>query len=290
MNLNPELLDPLITKNTKAVLVVHFAGQSVDFDRILPIAQQHGLPVIEDAAHAHGSRWRGRGLGSIGIAAGFSFQGSKNMTAGEGGMITTNDEHIARLCESYYSLGREAGRPWYEFHRLGWNYRMSEFQAALLRAQLGRLHQQNARRMVNARILDERLSQIPGIVPVERLAGADAHSYHIYMFRYEKSAWDGLPRQKFIEAVRAEGIPVDFGYAFPLFENPLFLEKNFHANGWDSDPTDYRCYQATCPVSRRLCYDEAVWIPHSTLLGSADDMQDICKAVEKVREHRGRLM
>jgi dTDP-4-amino-4,6-dideoxygalactose transaminase len=153
-NLNPDLLEAAITPRTKAIEPVHFGGQPADMDRILEIAQKHGLFVVEDAAHAHGSEWRGRKVGALGDAGSFSFQSSKNMTAGEGGIILTNDTNLAERCDSLLWAGREKGRPWYEFHRLGWNYRLTEFQAAILLIQLGRLEAQNERRMENARYLN----------------------------------------------------------------------------------------------------------------------------------------
>ena len=147
LNLDPARLEEAITPRTKAIVPVHFAGLAADMDAIgQALRRDHGIAVIEDAAHAHGGTWNGRPLGSIGSAATFSFQASKNMTAGEGGLITTNDPAMAEMCESLVWVGRKIGRPWYEHHRLGWNYRLTEFQAALLIAQLERLEEQTARR------------------------------------------------------------------------------------------------------------------------------------------------
>src|ERR1035437_9767949 len=124
-------------------------------EQILSIARRHNVAVLEDAAHAHGARWNDQGLGFLGQAGTFSFQVSKNMTAGEGGLITTNDRDLAELCESYIWSGRKRGRAWYERCRVGWNYRLTEFQAALLLAQLQRLEAQNPRRMSNAIYLSQ---------------------------------------------------------------------------------------------------------------------------------------
>ena len=126
---------------------------------------RRGIPVLEDAAHGHGGSWNGRGLGSIGAAGTFSFQASKNMTAGEGGLITTDDPDVAELCDSYIWCGRKIGRPWYEHHRLGWNYRMTEFQAAILGAQLARMTEQSEQRLANGLYLNERLGRNPGHPP-----------------------------------------------------------------------------------------------------------------------------
>ena len=111
LNLDPARLEEAITPRTKAIVPVHFAGLAADMDAIGRIAARHGIAVIEDAAHAHGGYWNGRPLGSIGAAATFSFQASKNMTAGEGGLITTNDPAVAEICESLVWVGRKMGRP-----------------------------------------------------------------------------------------------------------------------------------------------------------------------------------
>src|ERR1035437_8503927 len=126
-------------------------------EQILSIARRHNVAVLEDAAHAHGARWNDQGLGFLGQAGTFSFQVSKNMTAGEGGLITTNDRDLAELCESYIWSGRKLGHAWYEHFCLGWNYRMTEFQAALLLVQLQRPAGRTARRMANGFHLSQAL-------------------------------------------------------------------------------------------------------------------------------------
>src|SRR5205814_2217338 len=149
-NLDPLRVEQAITNRTKAIIPVHFAGQACDMEALRAIAQRHNLSIVEDSAHGHGGAWKEQGLGTIGNAGTFSFQASKNMAAGEGGIIITNDEHLARLCASYIWGGRQVGRPWYEHHRLGWNYRMTEFQGAILLEQVRRLEDPNARRRHNA--------------------------------------------------------------------------------------------------------------------------------------------
>ncbi|NLT41490.1 MAG: DegT/DnrJ/EryC1/StrS family aminotransferase, partial [Anaerolineae bacterium] len=165
-NLDPALLEAAITDRTRAIMPVHFGGQSCDMDAILDIARRHGIAVVEDAAHGHGSEWRGRKVGALGDIGSFSFQASKNMTAGEGGIVLTNNRDLAEKCDSLLWAGRQKGRPWYEFHQLGWNYRMTEFQAAILLVQLERLAEQNARRMDNARYLAKLIADLPGLAPL----------------------------------------------------------------------------------------------------------------------------
>jgi dTDP-4-amino-4,6-dideoxygalactose transaminase len=288
-NIDPDRIEEAITPRTRAIEPVHFGGQPADMDRVLEIASKHGLAVIEDAAHAHGSEWRGRKVGALGNAGSFSFQASKNMTAGEGGMILTNDSALAERSDSYLWAGREKGRPWYEFHRLGWNYRLTEIQAAILLIQLTRLEEQNQRRMENARYLDQQLAEVGGVKPLKWDERATKHSHHIYIMRYDANAFGGLSRDRFVQALSAEGIPASSGYAFPLYANPMFLNREFYPQGcpiscqyYDHD-VDFAAYAEKCPVSERICREESVWLEHRLLLGTKKDMDDIAVAVAKIK-------
>jgi dTDP-4-amino-4,6-dideoxygalactose transaminase len=275
-NMDPRRLEEAITPRTKAVVPVHFAGAAADMEAILEITTRRGLKVLEDAAHGHGGTWNGRGLGTIGAAGTFSFQASKNMTAGEGGLITTDDQELAEICESLIWVGRQAGRPWYEHHRLGWNYRLTEFQGAILIEQLKRLGQQTARRLANGVHLNEELARIPGIHPLRIPSYATCHAFHIYVFRFDAAEF-GLSRQVFLEALEAEGIPASSGYAHPLYGNPLFREPGL--------PLDYSRFKDLCPQAEKAC-TEAVWLEHRLLLGDREDLDDIVDAIRKIHMHR----
>jgi dTDP-4-amino-4,6-dideoxygalactose transaminase len=289
-NIDPIRVEEAITARTKAIIPVHFAGQAADMDSLLSIAKRHDLLVVEDAAHAHGATWNGKGLGSIGHAGTFSFQASKNMTAGEGGLITTQDRDVAEMCESYIWGGRKIARPWYEHYRLGWNYRMTEFQGAILLQQLRRLEAQNRKRRDNARYLDERLSKLPGIHPLRVREYVSGHSHHLYIFRFSAQEF-GVSRQDFIAALEAEGISCLAGYAHPLYKNPMFLRQDFYPRGCPltcghyNHTVDYASFEALCPNAERACR-EAVWLEHRQLLAEREDMDDIVQAVEKIYEHR----
>jgi len=288
--LDPARFEQAITSRTKAVIPVHFAGQAADMAAILQIAKEHKLRVIEDAAHGHGATWKGQGLGSIGDAGTFSFQASKNMTSGEGGLIITNSEECARLAESYTSLGRETGAPWYEHYRLGWNYRMTEFQGAILLEQLKRLEGQNAKRRESAAYLTQRLSQIPGLHTLSVPAYATRNSCHLYMFCLNEQDF-GLSRENFLAALEKEGIPCSAGYAHPIYQNPMFLNRDFYSHdcplscGHYGKSLDYASFEALCPNAERACR-EAVWFEHRLLLGEHEDMDDIVHAISKIHEHR----
>jgi dTDP-4-amino-4,6-dideoxygalactose transaminase len=262
-------------------------------DMIIQIAAKNNLVVIEDAAHAHGSEWKGKKAGSFGRFSSFSFQASKNMTAGEGGILCTNDQGLAAECDSLLWAGRKQGRPWYEFHRLGWNYRLTEFQAAILRIQLGRLDEQCCCREQNAWYLSAKLSQFEGITPLIQDERTTRHGYHIYMFRYNEETI-GLPREKFIAASQAEGIPLMAGYTFPLYKSPMFLKKQFINGSFPlgttyHDDIDYACFEKMCPIAERACSSEAVWIPQNVLLGTEQDMDDIVAAIKKILDNKSQL-
>ncbi|HQM48126.1 MAG TPA: DegT/DnrJ/EryC1/StrS family aminotransferase [Candidatus Hydrogenedentes bacterium] len=292
-NIAPGCIEEAITSRTRAIMAVHFGGQPADMDRVLEIARKRRLLVLEDAAHAHGCEWKGRKAGSFGTFSSFSFQASKNMTAGEGGILCTNDQTVAAECDALTWAGRRPGRPWYEFHRLGWNYRMTEFQAALLRVQMTRLAGQNRVRHDNASYLTELLLAMEGVRPLVQDGRVTMNGYHLYIFRYDEKSV-GVPRAKFVEALVAEGIPASCGYPFALYKNPMFIEKQFINGAFPLGTAyhgdmDYAAFEARCPVAERACSGEAVWLPQQVFLGTHGDMHDIAAAVAKVLKHKEEL-
>lgn len=288
-NLDPDKLEAAITERTRVIVPVHFGGLPADMDRIMEIARRHGLHVLEDAAHGHGGEYKGRKIGSLGDIAAFSFQASKNMTAGEGGIITTNNEMLGDLSRSFHNCGRALGGAWYGHERIGGNYRLTEFQSAILACQLARLEAQTLTRDANGRYLNEKLAQIPGLSPLPRGQGETRHSYHLYVFRFDEEEF-GLPRAAFLSAMGAEGISVSGGYGLPLYEQPVFAKKQFGPyTGATAYQNDLEINRENCPVSERACRSEACWISHSLLLGSRADMDDIVAAAAKVYEHRAGL-
>lgn len=285
--LDPQAVEAALTPRTRAVIPVHFGGQSAALDEILAIAKRHGLVVIEDAAHAHGAEYRGRRLGSLGALATFSFQASKTLTSGEGGIILTSDSDLERLCRALHTCGRFPESAWYEHQLLGGNYRMTEFQAALLSAQFERLEEQVQRRERNGLLLNRELSKIPGIRPLQRGFGETRHGYHLYLFRYDPEVFDGVRREVFIQALNAEGIPCISGYDRPLYRQPVFLQQAF--GPFRQAGAAYPDYgQVDCPVSEQACR-EACWLGHALLLGEESDLYDIVEAVAKIYTLRNDL-
>jgi dTDP-4-amino-4,6-dideoxygalactose transaminase len=286
-NLDPAAVEAALTPRTRAIIPVHFGGQPADMAALLDLAGKRGLLVIEDAAHAHGAEYRGRPAGSLGHIASFSFQSSKNLTAGEGGIITTNDDALAAACRSIHNCGRVPGGLWYEHHVISGNYRLSEFQGAVLNAQLDRLAAQTATRDSNGRYLAARLSQLPGVHPQRRPADCTRHSCHLFLLRIDSAAF-GAPRGAVIPALQAEGIPCAPGYGFSLHRQPMFRDKAF--GPYLAQAAARLDYSRThCPNSDLLCREQALWLEQSILLGSQADMDDIARAFEKVHANRGAL-
>lgn len=287
-NLDPDRVEEAVTPRTRAVVAVHFAGLPADMDRLGEIAGRHGLAVIEDAAQAHGARWGGRGVGAIGSIGAFSFQSSKNLNAGEGGIMLTNDDGLAAAARSLADCGHAEQGPRYNHFRMAGNNRMTEIQGALLLDQMDHLETQADLRHANGEYLTERLGAVPGVVPVARPAKADRHARHIYMFRYNEASFGGVPKTRFIEALRAEGIPASPGYSIPLYKQPVFTERNYGI--YRSPALSAVDYDAlNLPVTERACRSEAVWFSQNVLLGGRDDMEDIVRAVAKIGEHRDEL-
>jgi dTDP-4-amino-4,6-dideoxygalactose transaminase len=286
-NLDPKAVAAAITPRTRAIIPVHFAGQPAAMRRIMTIARKHNLVVIEDAAHAHGASHENRPAGSLGHMASFSFQSSKNLTAGEGGIITTNDAHLAEACRSIQNCGRVPGGVWYEHHVISGNYRLGEFQGAVLNAQLTRLKKQTATRNRNGAYLATRLARLPGIFPQQRPQECTRHSYHLFMLRLDAKQF-GASRAAVLSALQAEGIPCSAGYGFSLHHQPLFRNKTFGPYLPQAAPRlNYR--KTRCPNSDLICREQGVWLEQKLFLGPRSDMDDIARAFEKVYENRAIL-
>ena len=279
-NLDPSKIESAITKRTKAIIPVHFAGLACDMDHIMAIAQKHNLFVIEDAAHAHGGEYKGKKLGSIGHAGCFSFQSSKNLNAGEGGLIVTDDEKLFDMMNSLRNVGRVKDGQWYEHHYIGCNYRITQFQAALLSQQLTRLEHQTRLRDENGKYLSELLEPIDGITPLTRGHGETLHTYHLFIFRYDKSKFNGLSKKEFSEMLAAEGVPSFMGYPKPIYEQPLFQQKNFMCYAIP-EYVDYS--KVHCPIAERACYEEAIWILQHAMLGTKEDIEQFAEAIKKIK-------
>jgi dTDP-4-amino-4,6-dideoxygalactose transaminase len=197
-------IEAAITERTRAIVPVHLGGSAADLDAILPLGQRRGLPVLEDACQAHLGEWKGRKVGTLGKAGCFSFQASKNLNSGEGGAIVTDNTAFVESCYTFHNNSRTRATSGdnFSYRGTGGNFRLTEFQAGILQAQMTRLDAQSRTRETNAAHLSGLLKEIPGLTPARMYAGCTRNAYHLYMFRYDAAAFGGLPRARFLEALK----------------------------------------------------------------------------------------
>lgn len=265
-NIDPERIEDAITPLTKAIIPVHFGGPLADMDRIMAIAHQHGLIVIEDAAHAHGSEWNGQRAGSFGLISSYSFQNGKVMTAGEGGMVLTNNEAIAADLRSWANQGRRPGYTFFHHFTLATNLRLTGLQAAVLIAQLERLPSQIATRTKNAELLLKLLKEVDGIHWQEVPRQVNVNSWYLLLGRVDEKRL-GMSRTEFHQMLTGAGVPCTPFYPHTLYENPLYKESP--------------CRITPCPNAEAYIHD-AFWIPHNVLLGDEELMHDIAGCIRSV--------
>ena len=301
--IDPEEIEKAITPRTKAIVPVHLYGSFCNMDEILKIAEKHNLYVIEDCAHKHGGEWNGMKAGSIGDIGSFSFQLSKHLTAGEGGVVTTNNVDLAERLDALRNCGRrpealnkelDKGAGIYSdqgnFLQSG-NFRMTEFQAAILIEGLKRLPEQNRLRDENAIYLNPLLASMPGVEAMKRDRRETKEAYFNFAFRYKKDQFKDLNVNKFREALTAEiGIEVAASY-IPLNKCSLYgpltkpARHKLNDQYWhDIDPTRF-----DLPVCNRIYFKESVCIHHKILLGTKKDMDMIAEAIKKVYDNAEKL-
>jgi dTDP-4-amino-4,6-dideoxygalactose transaminase len=276
-----------ITPQTKAILAVHIGGNVCDMDAICALSRKHNLPVIEDACQSHLAEWRGRMVGNWGLAGCFSFQASKNLNCGDGGALITNDPDFAFQCESFQDQSRKKGPKGLTAGCRGANLRMTEFQGAILNAQMTRLEEQSKQREENAAYLSSLLREIPGILVQKQYPGVTRHAWHVYAFRYQKAHFAGLGRDKFMLALKREGIDDTAGGYTPWNKEAHVsaLATNRHYRRLYSKETLERWQQhRACPQNDLLCA-ENVRFTQTMLLGTRSDMDQIAAAIRKIQKH-----
>ena len=286
-------VEAAISPQTRAIMPVHLGGSACDLDALLPIAAKHGVPMIEDACQAHLAEWKGRKVGTYGQAGCFSFQASKNLNSGEGGAILCERRRPPRalLCLPQQRQRAKYIGTSFTYNSSGANLRMTEFQGAMLLAQMTRIEAQAKTRTENARYLTSLLKEIPGIAPARMYDGCTRNAYHLYMFRYDKTRFANLPRSVFLKAMGAEGIPAAGGYT-PLNTQP-FLKNALASRGYQrlfpgKVLAEWR-ERTRCPVNDRLC-EEAVWFTQPMLLAPRSAMDQIAEAVRKIQTHAAELV
>jgi dTDP-4-amino-4,6-dideoxygalactose transaminase len=287
--LEPKSVESVVSPLSRAMIPVHLFGQPAPMDELLALARRHGLRVIEDCAQAPGATYRGTKVGTLGDCGVFSFQETKNLMTGEGGMLITNDATIAEIARLVRNHGEAAVPPGeartYKAEILGWNYRMTEFEAALGLIQLRQLAAQNAARRRLAAHLTRALDGVPSL-QVPPVREECDHVYYVYPLLYDEAAW-GVPRARFVEAVTAEGIPISGGYVKPLYLSPLYQERRAWAFRTYRGAARYE--EGICPVVERLHNQEMLLLAVVRPPATERDMDDIAAAIRKVSEHRRAL-
>jgi len=287
--ISPSAVEEAITPRTRALIAVHYGGYPVDFDALSPIVEKHRLLFVEDCAHAQGTEWRGKKVGAQGHLGAFSFQQSKALTAGEGGIVLTNDSTLAEQARLYHNIGRVLGHPGYEHRVLASNYRLPELSAALLLSQLSRLPEQIERRIVGASFLAEGLESIGGLKPLKKDPRVTRRGYYFMVLRYDRKQFHDVPLGRFLEALKAEGVPCASGYGMPLCKQPAF-RREYVAELLRRPIEEIPDYpNLHLPVAERFCAEEQVTLPQAVLLAEPSELQLIVDAVAKVKEHAGPL-
>ena len=278
-----EKIEDLITERTKAIIPVHLGGNPVEMDKLKEIVNSHGLYIVEDCAHAHGSRYKGKRLGNWGDAGTFSFQASKVLTGGEGGAIVCNSEELADKIYTYTDCGRHVGAFGYKHFSYGTNYRMSEYQAAVIRAQLNKFPDQHKLRNTNANYLMKRLNEIDGIKTMKPTPGTTELGWYVFPFMFEPEKFSGITKSRFYKKLNRKGIPTDFCYP-PLHTLDCFkevvLKKGIdysYANWGREKSTD-----ENFPVVSDI-YSRSVEFPQELLLTSQDKLDWIVEVVKSLK-------
>ncbi|MCE2648027.1 MAG: DegT/DnrJ/EryC1/StrS family aminotransferase [Streptomycetaceae bacterium] len=276
-----------IGPKTRAIVCVHVAGSMSDMDALTALCKKHGIALIEDSAHAHGSRWKGEHAGTIGDAGSFSFQASKLMTSGEGGVITTKREDLIPMFKSFINCGRGEGIWYYRHLRLGGNYRLSEWQGAILRAQLKRFPDQQKNRGNNANWLNSEIAKIPGFTPQGRYAGCTEQGNYCYVVEVDSTLLSGATRDQIRHALLAEGIPLTTSYP-PLHKLEMFKDPSGLAPRLRGEVTKIRYNEQSFPVTDHLAAN-TLWFNTAVLMGTRDDANSVLQSIAKISEHAAQV-
>jgi dTDP-4-amino-4,6-dideoxygalactose transaminase len=284
-----KLAEVAITPRSKAIIAVHMGGHPADLDALTELAKRKGIALIEDSSHAHATEWKGKRIGTFGVAGTFSFQASKLMTAGEGGMLVSNDDAFERQARSVHDCGRMPGEWFYSHFINGSNYRLSEWQGAVLAVQLSRLDAQTMRRHQNARLLDTLLVEIPGITPQKLDPRCSRNGHYAYIFHVDAKQFAGASMEKLIAAMNAEGIPNQASYP-PIHALDVFQNGEYRKRLCGSQAKETHAFlKAAYPNTHRAAF-ETIWIPQPALLGDEEDMQEIAAVWRKIQRFAKELL
>ncbi|MBN1261525.1 MAG: DegT/DnrJ/EryC1/StrS family aminotransferase [Anaerolineae bacterium] len=283
----PQAVEAAITGRTRAIIPVHLGAQMADMDAIMEIAERHDLIVIEDCAHAHGSRWRGRGAGAFGHFGSFSLQSSKILTSGEGGVLICRDETLKARAISIMDCGRPHDAQG-TLYTMGANYRMAELQAALANVGLERFPEQLQQRQEAAAYMDEALSELPGIRVLKRELRHTTRSFYRYIFAMDPAVY-GFTHEVLCDALEKEGIPAELGYP-PMHRYDLFQPRLSRLPVPSAFPEFFDYDHLHLPEAERAGQREAVWLDECIFRAGRQGVDDVVKAIQKVYDQRSLLV
>ncbi|WP_300600627.1 DegT/DnrJ/EryC1/StrS family aminotransferase [Niabella sp.] len=282
-----------ITAQTRVIMPVHIGGSPVDIDAFVAMGKQHNIPVIEDACQAHLAEWKGIKVGNHGLAGAFSFQSSKNLNCAEGGAVITNNDDFIKNCYTFHNQGQGGRSTSFStgVGSRGTNLRLTEFQSSLLLSQMTRVTEQSNRRWENAQYLSRLLKDIPGITPAKLYPGTTKSAYHLYMFRYNKNHFAGLSREKFLQALAAEGVPNSAGYGqMNKSAYVTALATNKHYLKIYGEKTMQQWLERNqCPQNDTLTSEQSVWLFQNMLLGTKTEMEQIAEAMRKIQKYAAEI-
>ena len=284
--IDPKAIEAAITPQTKAVIVVHLGAQMADMDAVMDIAERHNLIVIEDCAHAHGAKWRGRGAGTIGHFGSFSLQSSKILTAGEGGVLLCRTPELATRATSIIDCGRPHDEAEQMF-TMGANYRMTELQAALGNVAIERFPEQAKQREEMAAYMDEALSDIPGVRLLKHDPRHTTRSFYCYIFAIDPEIF-GAGHRAVCDALEAEGIPCDSGYE-AMHHYELFQPRLSKLPVPSAFPERFQFERMDLPEAERACRHEAVWLGEAIFRAGPQGVDDVVAAIRKIQAHAAKL-
>jgi dTDP-4-amino-4,6-dideoxygalactose transaminase len=284
--LDPKAVNAAITPRTRAIIPVHLGAQMADMDAIMEIAERHDLVVIEDCAHAHGAKWRGRGAGTIGHFGSFSLQSSKILTTGEGGVLLCRTPELAQRATSIIDCGRPHD-PAGQAYTMGANYRLPEIQAALGNVAIERFPAQAKQREENRAYLEESLSEIPGVRLLRRDPRHTTRALYQYGFAVDPEQFGG-ERDLLLEALVAEGIPAESGYS-PMNRYALFQPTLSRLAVPGAFPERFNFSEVSMPEAERAAWRESVWLDESVFRAGPQGIDDVTAALKKIQDQSGKL-
>jgi dTDP-4-amino-4,6-dideoxygalactose transaminase len=289
--LDPVAVEKAITPRTRAIIPVHLGHQMADMDALMAIAGKHNLIVIEDCAHAHGAKWRGKGAGTLGHFGSFSLQSSKILTSGEGGILLCRDPEMAAKAASIIDCGRPhelGGGPEGEGeYTMGANYRMAEIQAALAVVGIERFPEQAKQREAMAAYMDEALSEVPGVRVLKRDPRHTSRSFYRYVFAIDPLVF-GVEHDVACAALHAEGIGCWVGYE-AMNRYTLFQPQKSNLAVPNAFPEYFQFEKMHMPVAERACEHEAMWLDEAVFRAGPQGIDDAVAAINKIQRNAAEL-